>query len=970
MWYNFIYERKFFMRKKLFWAFIIPIGVILFVFLLCGIYPFGDTTIVAIDSNTQYVAFVSYLKSIFLGINDFKYTFSATLGENFIPLLGYYLMSPLNLICLLFDIKNMKIAMTLIILLKLGLCGLSMEYYLQKKYFGKFTLLFSICYALMSYNIIYMYHIMWFDSIILFPLVILGIDYIFEDKKPFLYIISLGLAIIFNYYIGITICIGSLIYFVYKFILEYKKINKFKVFVNYGVSSLLGGLVSCFVLLPSLVGISSSKASFDLSSLSFGINISYLKVIAKMFTASSGVGETWHGGPMIGCGMVVLVLVILYFFNKNFELRKKICSFILLLFMMSTFVISSLDLLFHGLNIPNCFDYRHAFIMVFFMIMLASEELMNFNVDKKYMKYSLFGIGIVSLIIYLKRYKFIVSTYGVTILLSFILVLIIFYVLWKKKISYKALFIITIIDLCINSFAYVLTIKLSDNQSISHYSNYVSVMENISDELKEYDKGFYRVEKTFDRESNRNMLAINDSMIFDYAGISHFDSTSRKDVELFLQKLGYRRLLSRSFYNESGGTLAGDMLLGVKYVMSYEQYKNYSKVIDSDINVYENTYSLSIGYAIVNDEVDLNDDPFGNLNKIVSSFSGYDEDIYLKSDYALYMDDNLVRYVIDVKSNDDLYLYFNPGEDIQDSFYNLKMYINGNYVGEYFSKYNWGVIDLGNYDIGKVIEVSFEFNDAINYDDVYFYYENDEVINKHYEILSKNQVSLNKISSSYLVGNISLDDDMKVLFSIPYDEGWKIFVDDVECEVDASIGVFSSINLKEGTHKIELKYTPMYLNIGIFISLFVLVMISVYLIFYDKIWKIYYKYKEICNYIIVGALTTMVSLVSYFVFSRLMDINNNVYFVIANTLSWILSVLFAYVTNKMFVFNSKSKGKDAKREFVKFVSSRILTYVIDLLVMLILVKVIKFNNDIAKLVVQVIVFILNYIFSKLLVFKK
>ena len=65
-----------------------------------------------------------------------------------------------------------------------------------------------------------MYHLMWLDAIILFPLIILGIDYIFEDKKPTLYIFTLALSIIFNYYIGVIVCLGSLIYFIYKLILE------------------------------------------------------------------------------------------------------------------------------------------------------------------------------------------------------------------------------------------------------------------------------------------------------------------------------------------------------------------------------------------------------------------------------------------------------------------------------------------------------------------------------------------------------------------------------------------------------------------------------------------------------------------------------------------------------------------------------------------------------------------------------
>ena len=88
----------------------------------------------------------------------------------------------------------------------------------------------------------------------------------------------------------------------------------------------------------------------------------------------------------------------------------------------------------------------------------------------------------------------------------------------------------------------------------------------------------------------------------------------------------------------------------------------------------------------------------------------------------------------------------------------------------------------------------------------------------------------------------------------------------------------------------------------------------------------------------------------------------------ANTISWILSVSFAFITNKIFVFESHTKGKYALKEASKFILSRVFTFILDLLIMLILVKLIKINNDYAKLIVQIIVLVLNYILSKLIVF--
>jgi putative flippase GtrA len=129
------------------------------------------------------------------------------------------------------------------------------------------------------------------------------------------------------------------------------------------------------------------------------------------------------------------------------------------------------------------------------------------------------------------------------------------------------------------------------------------------------------------------------------------------------------------------------------------------------------------------------------------------------------------------------------------------------------------------------------------------------------------------------------------------------------------------------------------------------------------------KYSEIIRYIIIGVLTTIVSLSSYYLLIiTVLNPDNALELQIANIISWILSVTFAYITNRHFVF--KSKSKDIKKEALKFATSRITTLLIDMAFMFLTVTVLKFNAKIAKLIVQVIVLVLNYILSKLFVFKK
>ena len=136
-----------------------------------------------------------------------------------------------------------------------------------------------------------------------------------------------------------------------------------------------------------------------------------------------------------------------------------------------------------------------------------------------------------------------------------------------------------------------------------------------------------------------------------------------------------------------------------------------------------------------------------------------------------------------------------------------------------------------------------------------------------------------------------------------------------------------------------------------------------------KLLDTYKKYEEIINYLIVGGLTTVVSLVVYYgLVLTVLDPNQAVQLQVANVVSWVAAVAFAFITNRKFVF--KSKNKNVKKEMASFVSSRVLTLLMDMGIMFLTVTVLKMNDKIAKLISQVVITIANYILSKLFVFKK
>ena len=137
----------------------------------------------------------------------------------------------------------------------------------------------------------------------------------------------------------------------------------------------------------------------------------------------------------------------------------------------------------------------------------------------------------------------------------------------------------------------------------------------------------------------------------------------------------------------------------------------------------------------------------------------------------------------------------------------------------------------------------------------------------------------------------------------------------------------------------------------------------------EKIKELYEKYKEVINYLIFGVLTTVVSLIVYYVcVYTFLNPENPIQLQIANILQWIAGVLFAYFTNRKYVFESKEKNK--VKEASKFVLARLTTLIMDMIIMWLGVTILHGNDKIIKLISQVVVIVANYIFSKLFVFKK
>lgn len=375
-------------------SFFIPFFIIILILCILKIYPFGSRMYLAFDAYEQYTPFLDSLKNFFSGEGSILYSLGKTLGGEVYSLFTYYLISPFNLLVLFFKKEYMAVCYYFIVFIKTAFAGTSFYYYLNRKTKSKASnLIFSTMYALSSASITYGINMMWLDSLILIPIICIGIEKIAKKESPILYTISFALCLITNYYMGFIVCIFSILYFIYilfceneKEIKEVKKTfklseetkqryNKFGKFV---IFTLIAVLIASVVLVPSFIGIQEGRANVTKVQLRLVPNFNLLDIISKFFTNSFNVVEMGNTAmPPVFCGVIANFLVLLYFINKNISLRKKICTLGILGVFFLSFYIEGLNLLWVIGNNPACFKYRYAFCFTFMYIIIAYKSFKN-----------------------------------------------------------------------------------------------------------------------------------------------------------------------------------------------------------------------------------------------------------------------------------------------------------------------------------------------------------------------------------------------------------------------------------------------------------------------------------------------------------------------------------------------------------------------------------------------------------------
>lgn len=832
-------------------AFFVPIIIFLCAFYLLP--SFGITrSILYQDPNVEFVDFLAYFKHLFTGEDNFFYSFNMGGGTGMIALIAFYLFSPFNLIAILFPNHLLGYAFFIIVLLEIGAAGLTCYYYFRKEHskLGPYKpLIFSLGYALSAYTLGYFEHFEWLDSIVILPLVCLGINKIIKEKSPWLYLITLSIAIITCYYSGFMICIFSVLWLIYKLIIKKDSTNNSKIIKKFTLASIFAGAISAFLILPTFFAMFTGNVNrLDSSALTLGSKFPISQLFLQITSNQS------YYAPLIYGGLVVTILAIFYFTNNKINTKNKLASLAMLFILTISMNITIFCAIWHLGSIERGAPYRFTFIVTFFILTLAATTLEEYRSINR--KNSILAVIIFIIVYMLKLPEQISPENNILFYLDLIIAFVITFIILKSATTaLKNSTIIALQAISLFGFTLIMLITLGKWElGVSKFSTTQTILQETSeivDKVKQietpYDN-FYRVEKTFKRSEN-------DGLQQGYHGTSQYTSTSVPTVQKTL--IGNSSFAVNATYDttNNGQISIGDLpplssisLTNVKYVITPKDANlspfYFKKITNTDqYDAYEYLFPLPLGFIINQDSATINNKKATELiNNLATSELGKNKEVFSEFDHANIHQElqNVVKlkqsYSKIVSTSDGFINYQIDNPTQSTVFYSFDFsYPDGSHVtalsevlkrnpstGEFEHLSHLSrdrTLNLGN---DKHIEIMIKFSpDELSLYNEHFYLENEAISQELITTLSQQFSHWNQTSNNALEGHVKVDrDDQELVLSLEYDKSWQIEVDGNPIEPERAFGNLLGLKLNRGEHSITMRYVPIGWKAGVFISLF------------------------------------------------------------------------------------------------------------------------------------------------------
>lgn len=856
-------------------AFLLPFLGYLVVMIVMGHKPFGSSSILYSDMYHQYYPFFVEFRNTLRSGGSLQYNWSVGMGNDYLPLIAYYLASPLNLFSALLPESWLLGYFSLLVPIKLGLAGLFFSIMLRKLFGGDgiYANLFAGFYGLCAWALGYQWNIMWLDTFALLPLVFLGEIYLLRDKKFLLFSISLFFSVVCNYYIGLFVCIFvALIFFCYE-ISCWKGVRRF--FADLGRIALFSFLtlgLTAFLEIPAFLGLQNTYSSVNKFPTTFSMNIAKKNTFSGLLDAMRQVLGNAAGGrptfkeglPNIYCGVLTGILGFQFFFSKEIRLREKILSAFLLLFFILSFIIRQLDYIWHGFHFTNMIPYRFSFLYSFVLLIMAYRA---FLLQDKARPAQL----VVSAVLFLglcamsdKRFNqnFLIFNVGFLVIYTGFLLLRRDRKAAAKSDGGKSLRVwsLALAGTMIGELACSLVFFGAGfgGTSVKNYPRGTQDTAYLLQEMKqrEGDDGFYRTEFTHSQ-------ALNDGALNNVNGVTLFSSAANVNMTNFMGALGCGARPNYNRYLYEVSSPAANAFFNLKYILEREGQPlddTYWDTVDTRgvVKLAENNAYLPLGFmtelSLAN--LDVTAPNAGSLsfqNDLYRLATGNAEPIYTLVD-SLHVDSNGIEittstsspgycgYSSAVGGDQVIYTFLAPTDGVlcidvfgskKDKF---KVYHNdAEILSETLGLRQIFALDHG--QAGDVYRIIFDLIDGDSGKlELAAGVLDEDTFRKDLAVLGDETMELTEFTDTKITGTVTASKTGLLYTSIPYDSNWSAYVDGEEAEITPVGNAMLAVKLESGTHTVQFRFQNQGYRLGLKISLACLFILTAFYLVEYRPW--------------------------------------------------------------------------------------------------------------------------------------
>ena len=829
-------------------SFLLPGLLVAFYFAIRGAFPFGSSSVLTVDLGQQYIDFFAYLRQTLLGNpGQLFYAFNKGLGGDMFGVFAYYLLSPFNLLVVLFPADLLDVAVFVIMILKISTAGLTMGWYAKRHAItGLMIPTFGLAYALSGWMLANSFNLMWLDAAILLPLIIQSLETLLNGGRVFAYIGWLTAAFIVNFYTGYMIAIFLVLYTGYwlgSHAVSWRQTAHAG--LRFAWASILAGMNSAVVLLPTWFQLAQSKGTYTVKTIQWRFEYAPDRLLSKMLPGSFNFDQMPSGYPNFYIGALGFVLAILFFISRHQTWRQKMAAALVTAFLVLSCMFEPLDLMWHGFQFPVWYPYRFTFILCFWLLSLGISTLQKHQSALSFRTLVIllivFGLIDGDVALHLNHYNFL--TIGHLIFGIGTLLLVLVWLSLDHRRPFWFGFAIVLVDM---SGSLILTLNQLAYLDHHAYHDYAAALIQGARTINQTDNGFFRIGKTTIRTRN-------DPMTGNYRGADQFNSLLEPATPQFFGQIGQPEDDGSVAY--TNGTLITDSLLGIKYFLTpthtcaalpdagqrpdLKWYQQLRQV--GPWQVLKSPFAQQLGFAankaLLNQQL-YSDTPLANQSFILQAALGKNTTPYFT---ALPLPSPTLTGVRRVTTGTNP-TFAKSGSGPHTVTYQFQPQTGKTYVltlGSHFANH---LVTLK--QNGKTVTLPESFNDTITvnvtpanaaeiqtltfqlnkkeawFENIGLYQADTEQMIQDLKQLQTGGWHVTRVTATTLAANITIHKQNQMLqTTIPAAPGWQVKVNGQPVKPKTSLGIFMALPLKPGHYHITMRYRPPLLGWGSLITI-------------------------------------------------------------------------------------------------------------------------------------------------------